>query len=106
MPGHVEQRCRHIFCYRITPIESARALDLIDKAVLPRSAIFVRTLEVISIKKRQRFSVGVKDFKDAHVGLIDGQVFSFLESDAIEFVRREEDAVVKHMLEFEVGLDL
>src|ERR1051325_5209229 len=68
----------------------AKQATLIDEAVLPGSAIFVRTLKVISVKKRQRFSVCIEHFKDAHVRLINGQVFSFLESDAIEFVCRKE----------------
>src|SRR5437660_218917 len=66
---------------------------LIDEAVLPRSAILIRTLKVIGIKKRQRFSVGVKHFKDAHVRLVDRQIFSLFEGNSVEFVRRKEDAV-------------
>src|SRR6266571_6252375 len=79
---------------------------LIDEAVLPRTAIFVRTLEVICIEERQGFSVRVEDFKHAHVRLIDRQIFSFLERNAVEFVRREENAVMQHMFELKIRFDL
>src|SRR6266478_1730073 len=79
---------------------------LIDETVLPRTAVLVRTLKVISVKERQGFSVRVEDFKDAHVRLIDRQIFSFLEGNSVEFVRRKEYAVVKHVLEFEIRLYL
>src|SRR2546421_2618513 len=79
---------------------------LIDEAVLPCSAVLVRTLKVVSVKERQRFSVRVEDFKDAHVWLIDRQIFPFLEGNSVEFVRRKEDTVVEDVLEFEVRLYL
>ena len=79
---------------------------MINETVLPRSTVLVRTLEVVGIKEGQRFSVGVKDFKHAYVRLIDRQVLSFFESDAVQLVRSKEDAVVQHMLELEIWLHL
>src|ERR1043166_5480518 len=81
-------------------------IALIYKTVLPCAAIFVRPLKIVSIEQRQRLSVCVEHFKDSHIGLVDWQVFSLLECDAVEFVRRKENSVMKYVLELEVLLHL
>ena len=37
-------------------------------------------------EKRQRLTVGIEDFEDAHVRLIDRQIVAFLEGEAVELV--------------------
>ena len=47
----------------------------------------------------------VQHIEDADVRMIDRQIFSFLEGDAVQFVHGEEDAVLQHAVEFKVRLD-
>ena len=86
--------------------QRAEQLGLLDKVVHPGAAVLVVALEVVAIPERQRLAVGVEDFEDPHVGLVDGNILALLERDAVELVGGVEDAVLQHVVEFEVGLDL
>ena len=74
---------------RLRPKEPALRNVLIH----PGAAAFRRTGVVIHDKYRERFPVFVGDLERANLGQVNGQVFPFLEGDAVEFGRREEDAV-------------
>src|SRR5437588_4894774 len=84
----------------------SQQITLIDEAILPCAAVFIRTLKIIGIKQCERFSVRVENFKDAHIGLIYGKIFSLFESNSVKLVGGKEHAILQHVFEFEVGLDL
>ena len=86
--------------------QCAEQLRLIDEVAHPGAAVLVVALEVVAVEERERLAVGVEDFEDAHVGLIDRHVVALLESDAVELVGGVEDAVLQDVVEFEVWLDL
>src|ERR1700681_1616046 len=65
---------------------------LIHKAVFPGATALIRSREVVAVIKRQRFAVSIEDFKDAHIGLIDRNVLSLFEGDAVELIRGKENA--------------
>ena len=84
----------------------AEQLRLTDEVRHPGAAVLVVALEVVAIKERERLAVGVDHIEYAHVGLIDRDVLALLEGDAVELVRRIEHAVLEHVVELEVRLDL
>ena len=86
--------------------QRAQQLGLVHQNVHPRAAVLVVALEVVAIEQRQRLAVGVEDLEDAHVRLIDGKVVALLEGEAVELVRGVEDAVLEHVVQLEVRLDL
>ena len=45
-----------------------------------------------------------KHIEDTNIGMIDRQIRAFSELDAVQFVHREEDAVLQDIVEFKVGL--
>ena len=81
-------------------------LALVDVFVHPGAAAFGGARVIVDEENGERLAVLVEDVEDAHVGLIDRQVFAFLEGDAVELGRGEEDAVDQDVVELEVGLDL
>ena len=84
----------HVYYDRL----GAQQVALIDKAVLPGAAVFVRALKIVCVEKCERLAVRIKDFKDAHVWMVNRQVFSLFERNAVKLVRRKENAVVQDML--------
>ena len=86
--------------------QRAQQLRLADEDVHPRAAVLVVALEVVAVPERQRLAVGVEDFEDLHVGVVDGNVCALLEGDAVELVGGVEHAVLEHVVQLEVGLDL
>ena len=79
---------------------------MIHEAVLPGATVFVGALKIVCVEEGQRLAVTVEDFKNPHVRVVNRKILPLLESDAVEFVRREEDTVVQHPIEFEIGFDL
>ena len=84
----------------------AQQFRLADQHVHPRSAILVVALEVIAIPQRQRLRISVEDLEDAHVLLVNGNVLALFEGEAVELMRSVEDAVLEHVVQLEIGLDL
>ena len=86
--------------------EIAQEFRRTDEQGHPCTAILVVALEIIAIKQRQGFAVDVGDFEDAHVGLIYRDVLALFEADSIQLSRRMEHAVLEHVVQLEVRLDL
>ena len=84
----------------------AQQFGLADKVAHPRSAVFVVAFEVVAVPQRQRLAVGVDHFIHLHVGVVDGDVGASLHGDSIKHVRGVKHAVLKHVVDFEVGLCL
>ena len=93
-------------CHVIYDRQGAEQLGLADKFGHPRAAVLVVALEVIGIKKRQRFAVDIGDLENTYVRFVHRNILSFLEGYSIQPVRRVENAVLKHIVEFEKRLDL
>ena len=72
----------------------------------PGAALLVVALEVVAVEQRQRAAVGVEDLEDAHGRVVHRKVVALLEGDAVELVGGVEDAVLQHVVQLEVGLDL
>src|SRR6202521_208933 len=72
----------------------------------PGSAILVIALEIIAVEKGEVLAIGVEDFEDPYIGVVNGNVVPFLEGDAVELICRVEHSVLEHVVEFEIGLHL
>ena len=72
----------------------AQQLRLDAEVVHPRAAVLVVAREVVGVEQRQRRPVVVEDLEDADVGVVDREVVPLGEGDAVQLVRREEDAVL------------
>ena len=86
--------------------QRAQQLGLVDEVAHPGAAVLVVALEVVAVEKRQRLAVGVEHFEHAHVRVVDRNVLALLEGDAVELVGGVEHAVLQHVVQLEVGLDL
>src|SRR6476660_5394831 len=64
----------------------------------PRAAAFGRPRVIIPEKKRERLTIGVIHFPDAHVGLIYGKIVPLLERETIKFPGGKEDTVEQNMI--------
>ncbi len=84
----------------------AQQLRLRHKAVHPRAARFVVTLEVVAIPQCQRLAVRLEHLEHAHVRVVHRDVLALLEGDPVQLVRRIEDAVLQHVPYLEVRLHL
>ena len=82
------------------------SFDCCSSSVHPCAAVLVVALEVVEVEQPEVRSVLVEHLEDAHVRLIDRQVVPFLEREAVQLVRGEEDAVREHAVQLEVRLDL
>src|SRR6266436_5963594 len=72
----------------------------------PGSAVLVVALEVIAVEKGEVLAIGVEDFEDPYIGLVNGNVVPFLEGDSVELICGVEHSVLEHVVEFEIGLHL
>src|ERR1700683_3177428 len=61
----------------------------------PGSAIFVIALEIIAVEQCQVLAVGVEDFEDADIGLVDRNVVRFLKGNSYRLRAGEQDAVLR-----------
>ena len=86
--------------------QRAQQLRLAHQRIHPRSAVLVVALEVVAIPQRQRLSIRIENLKHAHVRLLHRNVVPLLEGEPVELVRRIEHAVLEHVVQLEVGLDL
>ena len=68
--------------------------------------MLVVPLEIIAIEQRQRTTVGVEHLEDAHARVIGRKVLALLEGDPIQLVGGVKDAVLQHIVQFEIRLDL
>src|SRR6266404_3849997 len=72
----------------------------------PGSAVLVVALEVIAVEKGEVLAIGVEDFEDPYIGVVNGNVVPFLEGDSVELICGVEHSVLEHVVEFEIGLHL
>src|SRR5260370_17395216 len=79
---------------------------LADEFGHPGAAVLVVALEVIAVEKCEVLAVGVEDFEDPYIGLVNGNVVALFESNSVELIGRVEDAVLQHVLDFEIGFYL
>ena len=84
----------------------AEEAALVDVFVHPRAAAFGGAGVEVAEEDGEGLAVGVEHVPDAHVGLIDGEVLSFLEGDAVELRRGEEDAVGEDVVDLEIRAEL
>ncbi len=85
---------------------SAHQLGLADEAVHPGATLLVVALEVVAVEQRQVTAVGIEYFEDAHALGVGRNVFALLEGDSIQLGGSVEDAVLQHVVQLEVRLDL
>ncbi len=86
--------------------QGAEQLRLRNEFAHPGSAVLVVALEVVAVEEGERLAVGVKDFEDADIRLVDGDVVAFFEGESVELVGGVEDSVLEDVVQFEVGADL
>src|SRR6266404_2373100 len=72
----------------------------------PGSAVLVVALEIIAVEKGEVLAIGVEDFEDPYIGVVNGNVVPFLEGDSVELICGVEHSVLKNVVEFEIGLHL
>ena len=84
----------------------AEQLRLVDEVVHPGAAALVVALEVVAVEQRQRVAVLVEHLEHAHVRLVHRNVLALLEGQPVELVGGVEHAVLQHVVELEVRLDL
>src|SRR2546429_3636186 len=72
----------------------------------PGSAVLVVTLEVIAVEECEVLAVGVEDFEDPYIGVVNGNVVPFLEGDSVELICGVEHPILEHAVELEIGLHL
>ena len=84
----------------------AQQVRLVDEVRHPGSAVLVVALEVVAVEQREVLAVGVEDLEHAHIRVVDRKVVALFESEAVELVRSVEDAILQHVVELEIGLDL
>ena len=83
----------------------AQQFRLADEIAHPGAAGFVVALEIVEIHQAQRLAVLVEDLEHHHIGLIDRNVVALLEGDAIKLIGGIENAILQHLVEFEIGLE-
>ncbi len=81
-------------------------LGLTDEVAHPGAAVFAVALEEIEIDQADGRAILVEHFIDADVGVIDRQVRSPPEGDAVEPLGDVEEPVVQHTAQLEIGLQL
>src|SRR4051812_30686757 len=99
--GHfVEGEQRGLACAGLRDVQvigdhrfRAEQLGLVDVLSLPSAALFVVPREVIGEKQSQRRAVSIEYFEGPHVSLVDGQIVTLFESDAVKSSRREKDTI-------------
>ncbi len=79
---------------------------LLDEHVHPGAAGLGVTLEVVGVEQGQRGAVLVEHFVHLHVRVVGRNVGARLEGDAVQLGGGVEDAVLQHVVQFEVRLDL
>ena len=79
---------------------------LIDELIHPGPTLLVVALEVVGVKQRQRLAVGVEDLEGADIRIVNRDVVPLLESQSVQLVGGEEDAVLQNVIELEVRHDL
>ena len=77
-----------------------------DEAVHPGATVLIVALEVVAVKQGHRLAVRVAYFKNADVGLVDGNVRSFFKRDAVELGGGVKHAILKDVVQLEIGLNL
>src|SRR5712691_6023663 len=85
---------------------SSKKPRLADEFGHPGSAVLVVALEVVAVEKGEVLAVGVEDFKDPYIGVVDRNVVPLFEGDSIELICCVEHSVLENVVEFEIGLHL
>ena len=86
--------------------QRAQQLGLVNKVAHPGAAVFVVALEVVAVKKSQGLAVGVEHLEHAHIRVVHRNVVALLEGDAVELVGGVKHAILQHIVQLEIGLDL
>ena len=81
----------------------AEQVRLVDEGVHPGTAALARPGEPVGQEQGDPAVLVVEDLVDAHVGVVGGQVVPPPEAQAVQLVRRVEDAVLDDALELEPG---
>ncbi|MND41304.1 hypothetical protein D3C80_320540 [compost metagenome] len=81
-------------------------LRLFDEVAHPGAAAFVVAFKEVGIEQRHRFAVFIEHLIHAHVRLVNRDILTFFEADAVQQVGGIEHAVVQHVIQSEVRFDL
>src|SRR6185503_17416580 len=87
---------------RLSPSDSI----LVDEVVHPGTTALLVTLPVVSIEKSKRLSILIEHLEHANVWVVDRDVLTLLERQAVKLVRREEQSILKNVVDLEVRLEL
>ncbi len=79
---------------------------LADVAVHPPATVLVVAREIVGEEQSERGPIRIEDLEDAHIGVVNGQIGSFLEGETVKLVRSVEHAVLEDAIQLEVGSDL
>ncbi len=77
-----------------------------DVGVHPRATALRLPRVDVENEDRERLAVRIEHVVGANVGVIERQVRAALEAQAIELIRREEHALLVHVRQLEIGLEL
>ena len=77
-----------------------------DISIHPRAPALGRPRVVVADENRQRFSIAIVNFPDAHVWLIQRQVVPLFEREPVFLVRGEKHAVDDDMIQFVIRAHL
>ena len=78
--------------------KGAQQPGLTHQVAHPGPAILVVPFEVVGVKQRQRLTIRIHHLEDAHVGVINGNVFALGKRQPVELVRGVEHAIQQHLL--------
>src|SRR5579863_6294893 len=87
--------------YVVDDRPGAKEAALANEAARPSASALVGPGEKVGIEQGQRRTVGVKDLKHAHIGLVNRNVFALFEGQTVELIRRIENAILEHAIELE-----
>lgn len=79
---------------------------LLDEHVHPRATGLAVALEVVGVEQRHGSAVGIEHLIHLHIRVIGRDVGALLEGDAVQLRGGVEDAVLQHVVQLEVRLDL
>ena len=72
----------------------------------PGTAALARAGVEVTVEQAQLAAVGLEDLPHAHVRVVDRDVLALLEAQAVELAGRVEHALLEHVVDLEVGLEL
>ena len=97
-PGRRLGNVQHVVDDRLRPPQ----VGLVDEVRHPRAPTLGIALEGVEIEQAEFRTVPIEDGIGPHVRMIDRQIGAALESEAIQLLGHEEDAVFQHLVELEI----